>query len=146
MSRSLAEFQPLADQIVVQLFRKLERYERKSQSGLIFLPDNPQRDKKREFFYFGRVVKAGPGDAYREGSPRKDGSRACYAAPDGRFPMHVKEGDVVAFERRPHAVHNFDGLTHVILHEEQHVVCVIEDYQGDTTPVAYDPRAKELVV
>jgi co-chaperonin GroES (HSP10) len=45
----------------------------------------------------------------------------------GRWPIHVKPGDLVLYERRPWAEVELDRKRYVILHEEQHIVAVIEE-------------------
>lgn len=143
-------FEPLADQIVIEPLRKLEHFETRTASGL-FLADNPERDKQREVFRLGRVVKCGPGDAVREGKVREDGSRAAYQAPDGRWPIHVQAGDIILYERRPWAVIEiYDPQCNIVrhyevLHEEQHIVAVLEDYTGPVEPLAFDPKGRDLV-
>lgn len=53
---------------------------------------------------------------------------ACHgtAKVPGRWPIHVKPGDLVLYERRPWAEVELDRKRYVILHEEQHIVAVIE--------------------
>lgn len=121
---TLAEFEPLADQVLVEPIRELERFEARTASGL-YIAQNPQRDKN-DFLWLGRVIKCGPGDAVREGSVRPDGSRAAYQAPGGRWPMHVAAGDQVLYERRTWGDVRLDEETYTVLHEEQHIVAVLE--------------------
>jgi co-chaperonin GroES (HSP10) len=47
--------------------------------------------------------------------------------PHKRTEFTVKEGDKVAFHPRPWAEININGKMYVISHEDQHVLCVIED-------------------
>ncbi len=123
----------LADQVLVKPLRQVERFERKSPSGLLFLPDQPERDRKREFFWEGLVVAVGPGDRWNYGKPRDDGPnrppyRPVVAMHDGseRFPMHVKPGDHILYDRRPWGDIVLDGQEYTVLHEEQHIAAVIE--------------------
>jgi co-chaperonin GroES (HSP10) len=180
--RAIADFRLLNDQILVEPIRKLERFE--SQRNGLFLANNPERDKQREFYHLGRVVKCGPGDSVREGSKiQDDGSRIAYAAPreacencdcvgsvwmedltgdgvfgnvdcpvcdgkgtlPGRWPMHVKEGDIILYERRPWAVVELDGRQFLVLHEEQHCIAVLDEYTGDQNALEYDPTLDRLV-
>ncbi len=141
---SIANFRLLADQVLVEPIRNLERFEQ--QHNGLFIASNPERDKRREVHYLGRVVKVGPGDKTHEGKVQEDGSRIAYACPDGgRWPMHVQAGDIVLYERRPWAVVTLEGRQMLVLHEEQHIVAVIEDLNEDLTALGFDPLLDRLV-
>jgi len=119
----------LHDQVLVEPIRKLEHWESKTASGLLFVPDNPDRDKSTEFYWWGRVVLTGPGDAYRY-KPKlgPHDERTAYAPPHGkRFPMDVKAGDVVLYERRPWADIELEGREFTILHETQHIAGIARE-------------------
>jgi co-chaperonin GroES (HSP10) len=113
----------LHDQVLVEPIRKFERFEAKSPTGLLFLPDNPQRNRSTEFFWWGRVTLVGPGDAYRyRAKLGRHDERNAYQRPDGaRFPMEVKPGDVVLYERRPWGDVMLEGREYTIIHEQQHI-------------------------
>ncbi len=141
---SISQFRLLNDQVLVEPIRKLERFDQ--QRNGLFLASNPERDKQREVFHMGRVVKCGPGDSVREGKVQPDGSRIAYACPDsGRWPMHVAEGDIVLYERRPWAVVELEERQFIVMHEEQHLVCVLDGAGGDLTALEYDPTLDRLV-
>src|ERR1043166_5721028 len=73
----------LFDQVLVEPIEteQKEHFDNKTASGLLFIPQKPERDRGREVFYKARVVKVGPGDKYGEGQVRKDGTRATHAYP-----------------------------------------------------------------
>lgn len=129
------EIELMGDQVLVEPIEdaQRERFEAMTPSGLLFIPQKAERDKKREVFRRGRVVACGPGDKYGQGKVRNDACGPYIPAiafskefPGGRFPMSVKPGDVVLYERRAGTDVNLNGTTYVVLHEEQHVVAVIE--------------------
>ena len=112
----------LHDQVLVEPLRKFERFEEKSPSGLLFLPSNPERGCS-EFFWWGRVILVGPGDAYRYRSKLgAHDERYAYQRPGGgRFPMDTQPGDIVLYERRPWGDVTLDGHEYTIVHEQQHI-------------------------
>jgi len=117
----------LHDQVLVEPLRKLERWESKTVSGLLFVPDDPKRDKTTEFFWWGRVALTGPGDAYRYKSKLGyHDERFAYRHPTGRFPMDTHRGDIVLYERRPWGNVLIEGKEYSILHEEQHIAVIVE--------------------
>jgi co-chaperonin GroES (HSP10) len=59
----------------------------------------------------GIVVECGPGDKLKRGD---------------RAPMNVKPGDQVLYQRAPANVVSFDGVEYDLLHEEQHILAVLE--------------------
>jgi co-chaperonin GroES (HSP10) len=121
----------LNDQVLVQPLRKYERFESKNPGGLLFLPDNPQRDRQMEFFWWGRVVLIGLGDKYRY--RRKLGphdERFAYQHATGRFPMDTQPGDIVLYERRPWGDVTLEGHEYTIIHEEQHIAGVLSHADG----------------
>ena len=117
----------LHDQVLVEPIRKLERFETKTPSGLLFLPDNPERDKATEFFWWGRVILTGPGDAYRyRAKLGRHDERYAYQRPGGsRFPMDTQSGDIVLYERRPWGDVTLEGREYTIVHEQQHIAGMV---------------------
>lgn len=125
------------DQVLVEPIEdeQRERFDQMTPSGLLYLPAKPERDKKREFHRRGRVVKCGPGDKYGHGKVKADPVTGPYVPaiafakefPNGRFPLSVKPGDLVLYERRAGSDINLNGKTYVILLEEQHIAAVIEE-------------------
>ena len=142
----------LHDQVLVEPLRKLERFEDMSASGLLFLPNNPNRDKSIEFLWWGRVILTGPGDKYRY--RRKLGwhdERFAYQHASGRFPMDVKRGDIVLYERRPWGDVTLEGREYTIIHEEQHISVIVQrqpkaDWRcGGCGAPSHEPAVNELV-
>lgn len=78
--------------------------------GLIVLPQT--RKNAEVGARIGEVIAAGPGDKL------KDGSRA---------PMHVKAGDRIVYHRAPANVTVINGVEYTFIHEEQHLLAVLED-------------------
>ena len=117
----------LHDQVLVEPIRKLERWESKTASGLLFVPDDPKREKKTEFYWWGRVILTGPGDAYRYKTKLgKHDERFAYAPKHGRFPMNCNRGDIVLYERRPWGDVTLEGHEYTIIHEQQHIAVIVE--------------------
>jgi co-chaperonin GroES (HSP10) len=120
----------LHDQVLVEPLQEFvpERFERKV--GLLWTPDKPKR-QTGEILWLGRVVLCGPGDKYKYGPVRTEMwgvSRKVIPRPGGgRWPMHVKVGDLVVYERRPWAEIQWNGKTCCVFHEEQHLVAVLDD-------------------
>lgn len=115
----------LDDQLLVEPLGQPERFSNKR--GLLWIPDNPERDKRSEFSHLGKVVAVGPGAKYIYGAVRADGSRPAYEPKDGgRFPMNVQIGDTVLYERRPWGEIDHEGKHYVILVEAQHIVGIVE--------------------
>jgi co-chaperonin GroES (HSP10) len=143
---TIEEFEPLADQVVVEPLRQLERFGKMSHG--LHVADNPNRDKQREFHHLGRVIKCGPGDLTRDGLHIDEnmGRRKYLNPKGGRWPMHVQAGDLVLYERRPTAVIILDGRQFLVLHEEQHITAVVEGMPDELTAPAYDPKLGDLVV
>src|ERR1017187_10362408 len=93
----------LNDQVLIEPLKKFERFEDKTPSGLLWLPNNPVRDKSIEFLWLGRVILVGPGDKWRYRKNVSDTyTREAYIRRNGaRWPIDLKPGDVVLYERRP---------------------------------------------
>lgn len=110
--------------------------------GRIFLPNgsaNPDKGLRR-----GVVVSAGPGDKLLLvvcvpcgttrvrvldapwGSCEYCGSTEAKVLDQRRAPMHAKVGDEVIYTRVPANEIDIDNVTHTFLHEEQHILAVIE--------------------
>ncbi len=96
---------PLGDFVLVKRI-----VETKTAGGL-FIPESaaaPEFGVIRK----GQVVLVGPGDR------RPDGTR---------FDMGVEVGDVVLYPRVPANDVRINGEEHTLLHEEQHILAVIEE-------------------
>jgi chaperonin GroES len=101
-------FRCLHDQLLV----KTEPNDEKA--GTIWIPPSARRPGATggdKFLRFGTVLVAGPGDALPDGKRR---------------PMSVKVGDRILYDHPRTAEIKVDGEDYVVLHEEQHVLAVVE--------------------
>ena len=101
----LEHLTPLYDFVLVKRLKDKECTE----SGLVWLPDNarnPEQGLRR-----GVVLKVGPGDKHPAG---------------GRLPMNAAPGDEIVYPRVPANDIRLNGEEYVFLHEEQHILAVIE--------------------
>lgn len=116
----LADVTPLGDFVLVRRLPDAE-----SKAG-IWIPDsarNPREGNRR-----GVVISCGPGDRVH---PRHVVHNALRQLAHGttnvpRHPMHVKPGDEIIYARVPANDIRIDGQEYMFLHEEQHILCVIE--------------------
>jgi co-chaperonin GroES (HSP10) len=127
-------FQPVHDRLLVE-------WEPESARVLsIWLPETARRPGALgtdRFLRIGRVVEAGPGDPCQrcsakghvvveeiEGLPVTEECPVCHGA--ARVPMNVKVGDRVLYDHPSDKEVTIEGKQYVILHEQQHVLAVIE--------------------
>lgn len=135
-------FAPLHDQILVKWEPETERV------LSIWLPETARRPGalgSDRFVRIGRVIKVGPGDK----CPKCGGDGVRFVQCDpltpecqpgkpcgfedcsrcggtGLLPMNVKPGDRIVYDHPSNRERRFNGVDYVILHEEQHVMAVIE--------------------
>lgn len=100
----LAELRLMGDLVLVRRLMDPEE----TPTGLFLPPSvaNPRTGNRR-----GLVIKVGPGDRL------KDGSRGC---------MCVQPGDEIVYARVPANDIRIDGEEYTLLHEEQHVLCIVD--------------------
>lgn len=115
---------PLEDQVLVRLDVEQDKA---NPNDILFLPQGHSRTPIR----YGTVVAIGPGDRVKRTTRKATGSADHERAVEvcignKRWPMGVKPGDRIVLERRPWAQITLDGESMVILHEEQHILAVIE--------------------
>lgn len=135
----LADVQPLGDFVLVRRLPDSER----TPSGYIVLPDGTRN--KREGKRRGVVILVGPGDK-RTDITAKEGWKQCthcaavwnkeetecvcgqsgFKTYTYRHPMHVAPGDEIIYDRVPANDIRIDGEEYTFLHEEQHILCVLE--------------------
>lgn len=96
---------PLGDFVLVKRI-----VETQTSSGL-FIPESAAAPEIG-FIRKGRVVLVGPGDRKADGS---------------RFEMGVEVGDIVLYPRVPANDVRINGEEHTLLHEEQHILAVVEE-------------------
>lgn len=121
---TVEQLRPLGDLVLVRPLPEAEKI------GQIFLPDNarnPERGLRR-----GVVVACGPGDMRHDFELKAldvppELSKPCTDFSWWpRHAMHVKPGDIVIYPRVPANGVTIDGAEHFLIHEEQHVLAVIE--------------------
>lgn len=74
----------------------------------------------------GIVLAVGPGDRWSEHGLDVHGDPIRRFLPDGkRYPMPVKVGDVVVFDRRAEATFQLDGIEVGLVHAEQSIFAIL---------------------
>lgn len=96
------DLRPIGDQVLVKADAAAEF------QGLIYIPETA---RKKEFLRTGKVVSVGLGDMLVGGNRR---------------PMNVKPGDHVIYDQASNRVVIFEGEEYIVVHEEQHIIAVIE--------------------
>lgn len=128
-------FQPIHDRLLV-------KWEPESARVLsIWLPETARRPGalgSDRFLRIGRVVSVGPGDpCLKCAKVRTELAERgvdlttlmlpnCVCGGTERIPMNVAVGDRIVYDHPSSAEVTIEGEQYVILHEEQHVLAVIE--------------------
>ncbi len=115
----IARVRPIGDFVVVR--RLMEPTQR--DSGLYLPPavaNRPTGNRR------GVVLAIGPGDRMADGSRRA---------------MNVAVGDVVVYSRVPANEIRVDQEVYEIVHEEQHILCVVERTAQERTAMGWDRQS-----
>lgn len=129
----LERLRPLYDFVLV---KRLPDEESAVTAGGIVLPESA-RSADRPGLRRGLVVLIGAGDAvfcercwtrgsYTSGPLGVVTCEDCRGAGKKRHPMNVEPGDVVVYQRAPANDIRLNGEEYVFLHEQQHVLAVLE--------------------
>lgn len=149
----LSQVQPHGDFVLVRRIPEQER------PNLIIAPG--WRNKGVDGVKRGEVLAVGKGDRRHEWvcitcggithttekAPSKGGECRHHwermAVMEDRHPMHVKVGDEVLYHRAPANHISLNGQDYVFLHEEQHVLAVIEQDSGPQSTKGSADRSEQ---